>query len=75
MSEWILWIVYATNGTFGEMAHVYAENEEHARVRARTWIESRPHLPEHTFRAFPNGFKIARRELPGKINIPEAESG
>ena len=71
MSEWTLWIAYATNGKYGEMTHVYARDEQHARERARTWIAAHPHLTECTFRAFPNGFKFVRRELPGTIEIEE----
>lgn len=73
MSEWTLWIVYATNGKYGELTQVYAKDEEHARVRARNWIEAHPHLPEVKFKAYPNGFQMVRRWLPGAINVPDTE--
>lgn len=73
MSEWILWVVYATDGKYGEMTHVYARDEEHARERARTWIEAHPRLTDYTFKAFPNGFQIVRRRLPGTIRVQEMD--
>lgn len=72
MSEttWVLWIIYATNGQYGEITQVYARDEQHARERARNWIEAHPYLPEVQFKECPNGFQIVRRWLPGKITFP-----
>lgn len=71
MSETLLtlWIIKASNRKWVEITHVYASDEQHARERARNWIEAHPHLPEVEFKACPNGFQFARRWLPGKITF------
>ena len=71
MSEasWVLWIIYASNGKYGEITYVYAWDEEHARERAQNWIDVHPDLPEVHFKAYPNGFQIVRGRLPGAINV------
>ena len=48
-TPWTLWIIYATNGEYAEITQVYARDEQHARERARNWIEVHPHLPEVQF--------------------------
>ena len=71
MSEttWTLWIIEATNGKYGKIVHVYAKDEQHARERARYWLEAYSHLPQIHCKAYPNGFQFFRRWLPGSICI------
>lgn len=68
---WTLWIVHATDGKRSELTQVYARDEQHARVRARTWLEAHPSLSEISFRAYPHGFQMVRRWLPGTILVGE----
>ncbi len=71
MSETILtlWIIYSTNGKYTEITQVYARDEQHARERARSWLEAHPELPEYHCRPYPDGFQVARARLPGTIKI------
>ena len=62
-----LWIVLASNKTFTELTHVYAQDEQHARELARSWLEKHAHLPEHELRECPHGFQFQFRRLPGTI--------
>jgi len=73
MKELTLYIICATNGNCGELTHVYARDEQHARGKARYWLEERMYLPEHTVKAFPDGFQIVASRLPGKIKVPDEQ--
>jgi len=64
-----LWIIFATNGKYTEITQVYARDEQHARERARSWLEAHPELPEYHCRPYPDGFQMARTRLPGTIKI------
>jgi hypothetical protein len=72
-TQWVLWIVKASNSKYGEITHVYARDEQHARERARNWVEVHPHLPEVQFKAYPHGFQIVRGRLPGMISIEDEQ--
>ncbi len=62
-----LWIIFASNGKMSELTHVYARDEAHARQQVQVWLEKRPALPEHTFRAYPSGFRFGFTTLPGSV--------
>ena len=62
-----LWILEAHNAVYGELTHVYAHDEAHAREQAKDWIARHQHLPELSVKAYPTGFRVERRYLPGTI--------
>jgi hypothetical protein len=57
--EWTLYL----------LTHVYARDEVHAQLRAQSWIALHVHSSHLEVTAYPEGFSLQTRDLPGKITI------
>ena len=68
--ELTLWMFNASNKYFGIMRHVYARDEADAHEQAKDWIARYQHLPYLEVKAYPSGFCVHTRFLPGKVLVP-----
>ena len=77
--ELILFMITASDSRphgWAACTTVYAVNKEHARQRARNWLDKyRATLPDVEIEALPHGFVIHKSALPGKIRVRLSESG
>jgi len=77
--EWMLYLLSAAipGGTalsaYTDSTHVYASDEAHARLRAKTWIALHRHCCYLEVKAYPDGFTLQTRELAGKITVQVKE--
>ena len=73
--EWTLYLLTALMPAsarlpaYAESTHVYARDEAHAQLRAASWIALHPHAHHLEIKAYPEGFTIHMRDLPGTITI------
>ena len=70
-----LWILTAHNAFYGELTFVYARDEAHAREEARDWLARHQHLPQLSLTAYPNGFRVMARYLPGTALVRSESTG
>lgn len=69
-------ILPTSGNLIGRMVSVYAIDEQQARMKALPWLLEHPDLTDVTVDAYPFGFTIWSRTLPGMRELPDpSEAG